>query len=153
MGHKYQLISKHWTVLANASAVSPLYRLRWGYFLWRDHLKHSPGHCHVMSNVNRMLPRLARNIGYSVLQNQSPPEHGRTHMAPVLLRLKQEDWVLKLAWSKQDAIPMPKALENGLLFIETRLYWWRAQSQLLHTWMVELCMSHIHHAEVNKGIP
>lgn len=70
-------------MLTNALEVSLLYRLRWGTSCGslRDHLKHSPGHCHAMSNVNRMLPQLARNIEYSVLQNQSPPEHGRTHMS------------------------------------------------------------------------
>lgn len=39
------------------------------------------------------------------------------------------------------------------MFIETRLFIGGGQNQLLHTWMVELCMSHINHTEVNKGIP
>lgn len=140
MGDKYHLTSKHWTVRTNALAVSLLYRLRWGYFRWKPEgpSQTQPRH---LSNANRMLPQLERNIGYSVLQNQSPTEHGRTHMAPVPQRLKQEDWVLKLAWSKQDAISMPKALGNGLMFIETRLFIGGGHnlSSCTHGWLNCVC--------------
>lgn len=155
MEHKHQLISKHWTVRTNALAVSSLYRLRWVCFPWKlegsSQTQPRSLPCYL-SNVNRMLPQLVRNIGYSVLQNQSPAEHGHTHRAPVLQRLKQEDWVLKLAWSKQDAISMPKALGNGLMFIETGLFIGGGHnlSSCTHGWLNCVCSTSTMHRWIRK---